>query len=658
METQNNPFESELAANHYVLDKQSAIWKRQDHGESAIQNTRKTGNSLKEIMNESNDAGHHSIELATGNSDDESTCFYPAEEANIIRPFEKMLSGADVLHVGSGAGNISSYLGKIGAYTLALDGRVSQAELTRLSTKDLKNVVVLEDDFLQTNIKIKFDFIIIIINEWNIKYLKSGGADEQKTFEHILKLLKPRGQVIIAGEYITDENQKNSIHAVDLKNLRQNAHDVGLSQQHLFRAFPDYTLPECVMSDEAYHCEDFIAFSRNMPVACSRDENKSNISSDKIGSSDGESTFTPSFFPSAGFALIASKPEENTWESKPLAWHFSMNEDEKYGRKRIFHREPNGDIVVETICENGSMEPLHTPDFEFHPAGKRIFFNLPNLATELTKLTSHPILPFDDLVDFFDKYKNSLIDIALREKLLDLERSDDPYRAIEFPGEFFSAIPDKIFINENGAPFYFDRTWRSKHTVTIGQMIFRSIVNLTGPLQKSPTFECFYIRTRLDLIRHLFLRLDIQISDQIIDDYLRAEVAHHNQSHFNGTSEHASLRMIRNKLHSSIAACIEGENNDDKYTNSHVLLLNALDMKDKEISLLQNLIRHNHSELSSCRLALYDIVNDANEVVRHRWWKRTAFMRRLSNSIRKKRGKEKKNWPKSFIVEKYLAKYK
>lgn len=59
-------------------------------------------------------------------------------------------------------------------------------------------------------------------------------------------------------------------------------------------------------------------------------------------------------------------------------------------------------------------------------------------------------------------------------------------------------------------------------------------------------------------------------------------------------------------------------------------------------------------EASVVTRAALDLAADANSILNDKWWKRTRTLRRWSNSLRKRRGKEKKTWPTHFDLDEYL----
>jgi lipopolysaccharide biosynthesis protein/ubiquinone/menaquinone biosynthesis C-methylase UbiE/outer membrane murein-binding lipoprotein Lpp len=60
-------------------------------------------------------------------------------------------------------------------------------------------------------------------------------------------------------------------------------------------------------------------------------------------------------------------------------------------------------------------------------------------------------------------------------------------------------------------------------------------------------------------------------------------------------------------------------------------------------------------QASSIQSAFYKAMRDGQLLVQDKWWRRTNGLRKLSNSIRKRKGKPPRTWPTSFEAERYLA---
>ena len=102
---------------------------------------------LANIIGQATDLSVFSAELRKKCTDWASLYHLSSSRANILRPMESILQGADVLEVGAGCGAITRYLGESGANVIALEGSLRRAAIARSRTRDLDNVDVVADGF-------------------------------------------------------------------------------------------------------------------------------------------------------------------------------------------------------------------------------------------------------------------------------------------------------------------------------------------------------------------------------------------------------------------------------------------------------------------------------------------------------------------------------
>ncbi len=83
------------------------------------------------------------------------------------------------------------------------------------------------------------------------------------------------------------------------------------------------------------------------------------------------------------------------------------------------------------------------------------------------------------------------------------------------------------------------------------------------------------------------------------------------------------------------------KNEEDKRTINQLALQNEEDKRT----------------IDQLALHLIDAVTQANEVLHSKWWRATHTLRRLSNSLRKRRGRPTKTWPTKLIVQQNLIEH-
>jgi 2-polyprenyl-3-methyl-5-hydroxy-6-metoxy-1,4-benzoquinol methylase len=193
-----------------------------------------------------------------------------SQRVNLMHPLVNIIKGAEILEIGSGCGIITRYLAETGKEIIALEGSRRRAEITGIRCRDLKNVLVYNDNFLNFDIDKKFDLVTLIgVLEYSNIY-----SDAQDPIQEILKkarrFLKPNGVLVIAIEnqlglkyfagapedhlnepFIGLENRYPKKGAVTFgkKELERILNDVGFKVQEFLFAFPDYKFPLAIVTN-------------------------------------------------------------------------------------------------------------------------------------------------------------------------------------------------------------------------------------------------------------------------------------------------------------------------------------------------------------------------------------------------------------------------
>lgn len=126
-----------------------------------------------------------------------------------------------------------------------------------------------------------------------------------------------------------------------------------------------------------------------------------------------------------------------------------------------------------------------------------------------------------------------------------------------------------------------------------------------------------------------------EVTDSLLDPYKAEEfIAHHNREQEKILNANTNLRVEYDRIAVALS----------QLTVEYGKLLKRCDALTSVAT----------EKTKAMEEALARIARDANVVVESKHWKRTEFYRKLSNSMRKYRGKPKKVWPKSFTPERYL----
>ena len=96
----------------YVLDSQTGIWSRTGYRGIAYSDGHEVEQRIFAVIADAQDVTVLSAELNRQCTDWPSLYHLSGTRANILRPFQDILKGADVLEVGAGCGAITRYLGE------------------------------------------------------------------------------------------------------------------------------------------------------------------------------------------------------------------------------------------------------------------------------------------------------------------------------------------------------------------------------------------------------------------------------------------------------------------------------------------------------------------------------------------------------------------
>ena len=146
----------------YGLNPKTNVWSRPDFLGIAYDDGEIVEQRIGAIIEHASDISVLSTELRQHCTDWPSLYHLSSTRANILRPFQDVLEGRDVLEIGAGCGAITRYLGESGAHVLALEGTPRRAAIARSRTRELPNVMVVTDRFDDFKWDHQFDVITLI----------------------------------------------------------------------------------------------------------------------------------------------------------------------------------------------------------------------------------------------------------------------------------------------------------------------------------------------------------------------------------------------------------------------------------------------------------------------------------------------------------------
>jgi predicted O-linked N-acetylglucosamine transferase (SPINDLY family)/SAM-dependent methyltransferase len=179
-----------------------------------------------------------------------------------------------ILELGAGCGAITSHLVTLpGASVVAVEGAIKRAEVTRTRCKHADNLEVHACNIDQFETEQRFDLVTLIgVLEYAGLYSKGAPEPFRRLLARVKRWLKPDGCLILAIENqlghrylagmqedhyhaayqgINNYPDYNGIRTFDAAGIRALLNDADLSCQRWFYPFPDYKMPEIILSHEA-----------------------------------------------------------------------------------------------------------------------------------------------------------------------------------------------------------------------------------------------------------------------------------------------------------------------------------------------------------------------------------------------------------------------
>lgn len=226
---------------------------------------------IGEIISGATDRSVFSVELARAITDWPSEYHLSRQRHCLLRPLD-IAPGARVLEIGCGCGALTRYLGEIGARVTALEGAPARARIAATRCVDLSNVAVIAEDLLRFVAEETFDWILLVgVLEYAPLF-----SPEPDAVQHYLRraaaLLAPQGRLVVAIENKLGVKYFNGCGEDHLnvpfsgvqglydagtprtfghRELQSQLNMAGLGNIAFHYPFPDYKLPQVILSDAA-----------------------------------------------------------------------------------------------------------------------------------------------------------------------------------------------------------------------------------------------------------------------------------------------------------------------------------------------------------------------------------------------------------------------
>jgi glycosyltransferase involved in cell wall biosynthesis/2-polyprenyl-3-methyl-5-hydroxy-6-metoxy-1,4-benzoquinol methylase len=527
----------------YQYDVSSQIWSRPEFSSIAYNDGDEVETRLSQIIADASDLSVLSLELRQNCSDWPSLYHLSGTRANILRPLHSELNGARVLEIGAGCGAITRYLGEAGAQVLALEGSLRRATIARSRTRDLDNVVVVADRFAEFDTDERFDVITLIGVLEYANLFTPGEAPAVSMLQRVRELLKPGGRLVIAIEnqlglkylagapedhvglsmygieelYHSGQAQTFG-HAVLQKILKEG----GYTNVNTLLPLPDYKFPTSIISERGIETPNFDSSAlawqcvRRDPQFPAHINFRQELAWPVIFANDLAVPLSNSFL------LIAENGPSTPRAQDVLAYHFSTDRKPEFCKETLFRARLDGSISVQYRLLAQDCKTEGTQAMHFLPEQEADYCHGTVMSWQFIRTVTRDGWSVADIVEFFRGYRSALMDI-LTERGINIESLLGEGELL-LPGDFLDIIPQNIVISSAGHPQVIDQEWRSTTEIHFSQLVFRSMLAMSGMISYFGRPASNEFPTWRSLLQALFQKLQLKWLPQTEDDLVAFEV--------------------------------------------------------------------------------------------------------------------------------------
>ncbi len=649
------------------------VWSQPEYSSISYNDGDEAEERIAAILAQAQDTSVLSRELRQHCTDWPSYYHFSSMRANIMRPFEPALVGANVLEIGSGCGAITRYLGECGAKVLALEGSYRRAAITRSRTRDLPNVEVITNKFDYFSWAQPFDVITLVGVLEYANLFTSGRHPALAMLQTIRTLLKPHGKLILAIENqlglkyfagAAEDHIGQPMYGIEGRYLKDQPQTYGhkVLADLLFQAnfanseflvpMPDYKFARSIVTETGFSCEKFDVdallwqSSRLDPQLPTypvfslelawRDIIKNGMALDLANS-----------FLVVAENLGVPKSEDSTI----LAYHYSSERAPLFCKETKFIHTNSDSIQVQyrmlmpDAPKQSTGKLLH---FRIHDIGEYVSGYV--LSLEFIKIVSRDGWHIEDAGTFFCRYLDILLSLAF---------SDEPVKPVIsldtlLPGRFFDTIPRNIIITPDGSWRVIDEEWELAEAVSIGYIIFRSLLSLINTVSRFGYTESIFPKTQLGFLKAIYKVIGLEINETTLHSYwnmeqrIQAEVSLASLNQvlpFNIPLQFNNLHMVlveRNEqmdcLNHTIAerdkhidlfnqTLEERDEQINNLKNETMCCSQALEERDEQISSLKSEIMYCNELIAHLDSEFQAINRQLRAIIQSRSWRLTSPLR-------------------------------
>jgi len=495
----------------YVLDSQSNVWMRADGGSLEYSDGDDVERGLLDNIEKATDISSVSRELASAIVDWPTKYHLSNVRHNLLRPFG-IGPGHRVLELGCGCGALTRYLGESGAEVVAVEGSVRRAKIAAARCRDMPNVRIYCNNLIDFTSADKFDFVLLIgVLEYAPKFVE-GSDPVGRSLNHAREFLKEDGALLLAIENqlglkylngcaedhigipfygICDLYGKNEPTTFGRHELSRKLTQSGFENQQFFFPFPDYKLPNLIVSSVAADHAEFrleeLLF-RNVGTHC--------------GEVGLHSFFEPlawraivrnGLFADMSHSFLVLATTSASCRHAPgrdwLASHYSSERLPDFATETAFRDGGCGMRVEKKLLYPNHARtevPMHGGRLIHRPAKDEPYLSGRLYACELQKLLARGAG-----VDAIANWASDWVRLLVKAAHFDTGRA-------MLAGEWLDAIPANFIRGADGALTRFDEEWSFAGEIPLSWVVVRGLVNSIAVCPTSPAISGLSFRRVID----------------------------------------------------------------------------------------------------------------------------------------------------------------
>ncbi|MDN7944084.1 methyltransferase [Burkholderia multivorans] len=530
----------ELESAGYVFDDVIRIWRRDVSASFAYSDGDDVEESLARILQEAQDLSVLSPELAAHCTDWPHRYHLSASRANLLRPLSHRLTG-DILEIGAGCGAITRYLGECGGNVLALEGSRRRASIAALRTRDLPNVIVLNERFGDFAVDRKFD-VVTLIGVLEYAALFGDGDDPAHSMlQAVCRMLKPGGILILAIENqlglkylagapedhlgipmfgIQGLYQKPGVETFGKLELDRRLAAAGFRTRQLALPFPDYKLPSSVLLPAALESRSRFRADTLAAQTATRDPQVSSkvltFALERVWRTVGYNGLLPDLANSFLFVASPSEGSTSPFEPDVLAFHYSSDRQPAFCKAAAFVQ--HGDAVQVQRRLLSSATPATDSAFAHRMTSEALIEGV-SLDEDFGSLLTTPGWSILQVANIAHRYVEALFAMSGAR----VERPPRLTADFEFPGDMLDIVPQNIVIATDGTPHAIDQEWSSRDALPVGYLIFRALTLMLRSTSTCALPADLRWLNRCAFYAETFAHLGLVLTQQMIKDYLERE---------------------------------------------------------------------------------------------------------------------------------------